>query len=186
MRRGFVFVLKSNYDPFDYTQGHGEQSRTMKKLLLLIIIAAALLFFMRGEKADIVSDKPTETSSFKPDPSNAIFPGIENDAATILEEKAYGDINNDQKIDTAIFLAERGGGSGVFIYAAAYISGPLNYKGTNAVFLGDRISPQGVSITNGVITVNYLDRKEDEPFAAEPTVMTSKQLVFKNGELVER
>ncbi|OGI90411.1 hypothetical protein A2911_00260 [Candidatus Nomurabacteria bacterium RIFCSPLOWO2_01_FULL_40_15] len=162
----------------------------MKKLIVLIILAAAALFFflfLRGDSKKTINDITlNQNESFRPDPSNATFSDIDGEA-TILPERAYGDVNGDEKIDAIVLLAESGGGSGVFIYAAAYVSGLVNYKGTNAVFIGDRIAPQSVSVSsNGVVTVKYLDRKEDEPFAAEPTVPASKQFVFKNGELVER
>src|SRR3989344_7159747 len=158
----------------------------MKKILIVVVIIAALFYLFKDSKSEVkttVPDNPDAT--FRPDPTLATFSGLEGEV-TILEEKAYGDINGDQKPDTAVLLAESGGGSGVFIYAAAYVSGPVNYKGSNAVFLGDRISPQKISITSGVITISYLDRKPDEPFAAEPTVPVSKQFIYKNGELVEK
>lgn len=161
----------------------------MKKVLALIIIALGIWYLFSRTNTDSVVEVDRDNSSvvddFKPDPSQATFGGIEGDF-TILEQRAYGDANNDEKNDTIVLLAESGGGSGVFIYVAAYVSGPVNYKGSNAIFLGDRVSPQSVSIKEGVVTVKYLDRKEGEPFAAEPTVPSSKQFVYKKGELVER
>ena len=146
-----------------------------------------MFFFTRGDSPKTETDNtPRQNESFRPDPTNATFSGIEGEA-TMLEEKAYGDLNADGKIDAVVLLAESGGGSGVFIYAAAYVSGPVHYKGSNAVFIGDRIAPQSVSVSSsGTATVKYLDRKEDEPFAAEPTVPATLELVYKNGELVEK
>lgn len=158
----------------------------MKKFLILIILAAlGYFFFLRGNLVKVVTDNtPRQNKSFHPDLAGTIFSGAEN--ATLLEEKAYGDLNNDIKEDTVVFLAESGGGSGIFIYAAAYVSGPVNYKATDAVFLGDRVSPQSISVKNGMATITYLDRKPDEPLAAEPTVPASKSFIYKDGELVER
>src|SRR3989344_5874386 len=158
----------------------------MKKILIVVVIIAALFYLFKDSKSEVkttVPDNPDAT--FRPDPTLATFSGLEGEV-TILEEKAYGDINGDQKPDTAVLLAESGGGSGVFIYAAAYVSGPVNYKGTNAVFLGDRIAPQSISIANGAVTVRFLDRRDDEPYAAEPTVPTAKVFVYQGGELVEK
>jgi len=160
---------------------------SMKKILIVVVIIAALFYLFKDSKSEVkttVPDNPDAT--FRPDPTLATFSGLEGEV-TILEEKAYGDINGDQKPDTAVLLAESGGGSGVFIYAAAYVSGPVNYKGTNAVFLGDRIAPQTVSINAaGVIKVSYLDRAPDEAFAAEPTISVSKELIYRNGSLSEK
>jgi len=178
----------------------------MKKLFTIILILIAVFglyfFFTRDTSVNLPGQSnPNETgSSFRPDPSNATY--IFDDGSitlssgsrvtssgeevSVLEERAYGDLNGDGKEDVALLLSRFGGGSGVFISAGAYISGPVNYRGTNTIFLGDRVSPQSITISNGVITVNYLERSEDEPFSAEPTIPASKQLMLQNGELVER
>ncbi len=161
----------------------------MKKLIILVlIVTAAIFFFAQNNNVSVApGNQATTDESFRPDLSNVAFSGLELEGEIILlEERAYGDINSDGKVDTVTFLAESGGGSGVFIYAAAYVSGPVNYKGSNVVFLGDRIAPKNISIKNGVITVSYLDRRDGEPFAAEPTMPVSKQFVYTNGELVEK
>ena len=172
--------------------------------VLLLIGALLLLYFAYLNPASSpTSNSKSPTSNFSPDPSNAIFTfddgpvtlsngknektefGFVEETA-LLEDMAYGDLNEDDKLDTAVLLVRSGGASGVFVYAAAYVSGPVGYRGSNAVFLGDRISPQSISISNNIVTVRYLDRSEDEPFSAEPTVSASKQFIFRNGEFEER
>jgi hypothetical protein len=177
----------------------------MKKLLLILIVVAALIFFfMRGNKTE-PTQNTNVTGSSEVNPANATFAfddgsvtlsgglGIKKDEANdfsetveVLDEKAMGDLNNDGKADAVVLLARSGGGSGVFIYAAAYISGPVSYKGTNAIFLGDRVSPQDIVIANGVATVRYLDRKPEEAFSAEPTVAQSEEFVYRDGAFRER
>ncbi len=168
----------------------------MKKLLLLgvIILAGfgAYTLYQKFAPQTVDNSGPAPAES-KPNPMGATFI-IEGDSVTLSEdgeaeiigEATYGDINGDKDEDAVILIAESGGGSGVFIYVAGYVSGPVGYKGTNGVFIGDRISPQSVSIKSGVVTVKYLDRKDDEPFAAEPTVPTFKQFIFQNNQLVEK
>lgn len=172
----------------------------MKKLILLIVIAIiGLGFYFSANKTEINPEDTAAVNSFKPDPGSATFTFDEGavtlsngksdedgEQVELLEQKASGDLNKDGKEDTAVLLASSGGGSGVFIYVAAYVSGPVNYKGTNAIFVGDRISPESLSISNGVIIFNYLDREADEPFGAEPTVLTSKQFVYANGAIEEK
>ena len=175
----------------------------MKKFFLFILIIAAGGFYLWDSGPSNYETKdnvPSDNTNAKPDASNATFT-FEDGLVTLagghkteegsnetdlLEETAYGDLNGDSKDDAVVLLARSGPGSGVFIYAAAYVSGPVKYKGTNALFIGDRISPTSVSINNGVATVNYLDRNPDEAFAAEPTVPTSKQFIYKDGEFVEK
>ena len=177
----------------------------MKKLFVIVIILGTigLLYYMRENSNDSPATATVETDdrTFRPNASSATFTFDEGtvtlsqghfenkddfEETTLLPETAYGDLNNDGKNDSVVLLARSGGGSGVFIYAAVYISGPINYKGTNALFLGDRIAPEDISIANGVVTISYLDRREDEALAAEPTIEVSKQFVYKNGEFQER
>lgn len=182
-------------------RGHSELHRTMKKSLIIfvtvIVIVAAGLFYFSRDNTNIKQDT-NQVADFEPNPDNATFrffdktitlsegKNNEEDISTqVLEQRASGDLNADGKSDTVVLLAQSGGGSGVFIYIAAYVSGPVSYKGTNVIFIGDRVYPQSVSISNGVVTLKYLDRKPDEPFAAEPTVLVSEQFVYKNGEFVE-
>lgn len=180
----------------------------MKKVLALLVILAAIFGWSYWQKTDI-EEKQVELqpATSKPDPRNATFifedgpvtlkngsaetdiaPGsaikIETD---LTDNLAYGDLNQDGKTDTVVLLVQSGGGSGIFLYAAAYISGNVDYKGTNAVFVGDRITPKTISIgSDGTIKITYLDRKPDEPMAAEPTIVTSKSFVYRQGHLEER
>jgi len=181
----------------------------MKRLFILILILllgwGAWEIYNSRKDANEPPPIKLETAVAHPDPSNATFqfedgpitlkkgvattnvtPGGEiTQDTTLTDTVAYGDINNDNKNDTAIILVQEGSGSGVFFYVAAYVSGVVQYKGSNSVFLGDRVSPKSISIDKGVITVTYLDRKPDEPFTNEPTVLTTKHYSYTNGELVE-
>lgn len=180
-------------------------------IAILVIAIAALFYFFSKEKSGPMEEEilvPTgeEARNFRPNPSNATFvfddgaitlsggktekavaPGSAITEEIVLMDKfAYGDINADGRDDTALLLARYGGGSGVFIYAAAFVSGTVTYRGSNVFFLGDRIAPQSISIDQGVIKVEYLDREPNEALAAEPTVPRTKQLVYRNGDLLER
>lgn len=187
----------------------------MKKVVLLVVIlliiaGAGFYFFANRSEAptEVTPEQPTgATDSFRPDSSNATFtfddgaitlsagrnerpvaPGSAfTEETVILDHTAYGDINGDGRNDAVLFLARYGAGSGSFVYAAAYVSGPVGYRGSNAIFIGDRVAPQSVSVAaNGVITVNYLDRSPNDPMAVEPTIRTTKVLVFQNNTLIER
>lgn len=97
--------------------------------------------------------------------------------------EAFGDLNGDGREDVVFFLTQDGGGSGTFFYVAAALQGENGYQGTNAVFLGDRITPQNTSIEKGMIIVNYAERKPDEPLTAQPSVAVSKYLQVLDGVL---
>jgi hypothetical protein len=99
--------------------------------------------------------------------------------------EAYGDLNNDGVQDVAFLLTQQGGGSGVFYYVAIVLAGTGSTP-TNTIFLGDRIAPQTTQISKGVITVNYADRKPNNPFTTQPSVGVSRYFVVKNGILKEQ
>jgi len=182
----------------------------MKKIIIIIIIVAGavLVYAMRDNFPTETTKAPTtnETRAFRPDPSSATFifdnekitlsagknerlivPGsVLVEEIVLMDKFAYGDLNADGKEDTVLLLARYGAGSGIFVYLAAFASGPVTYKGSKAIFIGDRIAPQSLFIKGSAVTVEYLDRKPDEAFAAEPTVSVSKQFIYKNGEFVEK
>jgi hypothetical protein len=115
-----------------------------------------------------------------------IVPGsIEKTITQYFGNIAEGDLNADNIPDVAFLLTQNSGGSGTFYYAVAALKTVNGYQGTNAIFLGDRISPQTTEIKNGEIIVNYADRKPSDPMTAEPSVGVSKYLKIQKGSLVE-
>ncbi len=179
----------------------------MKKAVVVIIVLAALglVYSLSNNPSKVTNvSNNNESSSVKPDPSNATFifedgpitlsggkTTIDIEGSSVLKEDvslwgnfiAYGDINSDKKEDAAVIITRTGGGSGFFIYVAPFYSKAGSYKGGNAVFLGDRVAPKDISIADGILTVEYMDRAEGEPMAAEPTVLKSEQFKIKNGIL---
>ena len=103
----------------------------------------------------------------------------------IFGNEATGDLNGDGRNDIAFLLTQNTGGSGTFFYIAVALNDEDGYRGTNAVLLGDRIAPQSTTIKDGIITVNYADRKASEPMTAVPTQGVSRYFRIVNGSLVE-
>ncbi|HVU06708.1 MAG TPA: hypothetical protein VHE10_02900 [Candidatus Paceibacterota bacterium] len=98
---------------------------------------------------------------------------------------AKGDLNGDGRADIAFILTSDSSGSGMFYYAAVALGSESGYRGTNAVFLGDRIAPQTTQIRDGIVIVNYSDRKPDEPMTISPSVGKSMRLHVSDGKLLE-
>jgi hypothetical protein len=94
-----------------------------------------------------------------------------------------GDLDGDGDQDAVLILAHDSGGSGTFYYVAAAVNLGGRYRGTNAVLLGDRISPQDLAIENGIIVAAYRDRHPAEPMIAEPSVDMRVYLTLEDGGL---
>jgi len=98
---------------------------------------------------------------------------------------ATGDLNGDGTPDAAVIIVKDAGGSGTFYYVAAALNYGGEYRGTSAIKIGDRIAPQNIAITDGMITANYADRKPGQPMTAKPSVGVSKNFRVVNNELTE-
>jgi hypothetical protein len=101
----------------------------------------------------------------------------------VYGKTVYGDLNGDGNEDAAILLIHDPGGSGTFFYVAGALNIHGEFQGTNAVLLGDRITPRDLQIRNGVLITKYADRRPGEPMAATPSVHTSQYLILKDAQL---
>lgn len=92
--------------------------------------------------------------------------------------EVQGDFDADGDEDVAFIMTEDGGGSGTFFYLVGAIKEEGGYRGTHAVFIGDRIAPQTTEFRDGKVIVNYADRKPDDAMAAVPSVGKSLFLKY--------
>lgn len=114
-----------------------------------------------------------------------IIPGAVSKMITeSFGEPVFGDLDGDGDDDALLFLTQTLGGSGTFFFAVVAINERGEFRGTEAVFLGDRISPQTLEIRNGVAIVNYADRKPEDSMVVRPSVGKSKYLLLK-GKILE-
>ena len=95
----------------------------------------------------------------------------------------YGDLDGDGDEDAAMIITQDPGGSGTFYYIGAALGVKGGYRGTNAVLLGDRVTSLKVDIRNGVIFIDYRDRRPEESMAIPPSIGKSAYLTLKNGHL---
>ncbi len=169
-------------------------------MALAEIPRAGVRFLQAGEERI-----PVEEDGAAADPRNATYtvegrritlrdgryeeeaaPGSAAKAVTaVFGEPAVGDLEGDGDEDAVLLLVHDPGGSGTFYYIAASINEGSRYRGSDAVFLGDRISPGKIRIQNGVVVVEYADRRPDEPMSAPPSVGRSKVLTLQDSRLAE-
>ncbi len=141
------------------------------------------------EKTESIPAQTSSTQSVIFDPLNATYI-IDNVPVTLVNGRAnvvqkrvktvtavfglptIGDLNGDRKNDGVVFLTQTMGGTGTFYYVAAAIQAASGAKGTNAIFIGDRITPHDVQLSNNHMTVSYLDRGFTEAMVANPSLYT--------------
>lgn len=172
--------------------------KTFFIIILIILIGAAgyLVYeYMKGGTEGVF------------DPKNASYT-IGEDSITLINGRAekeiapgsaskieviiwvrpvIADLNADEVNDAALILTYSAGGSGTFYYVAAALQDKQSGKalGTKGILLGDRISPQNISIDKGKIIVNYADRKLGEPMTNPPSVGITRTFEIKNTALAE-
>ena len=93
------------------------------------------------------------------------------------------DLNGDGRGDSLVYLRQTSGGSGTFYYIAAALGTGRGYRGTNAVFLGDRIEPLDITFEGSTAVVSYLDRADGESFSVKPSVEKFLRLKIEDGQL---
>lgn len=92
--------------------------------------------------------------------------------------EARGDIDRDGDEDIVFLITQDGGGSGTFFYLVAALRDGDNYRGSSAMFIGDRIAPQATEFRDGFVIVNYADRAPGEAMATVPSIRKSLYAKF--------
>jgi hypothetical protein len=92
--------------------------------------------------------------------------------------EAHTDLDGDGREDVVFLVTQEAGGSGTFFYLVGALNTERGYVGTQAVLIGDRISPQTTEVHDGLVVVNYADRAVGEPMTAEPSVGRSLRLLY--------
>ncbi|MCR4281372.1 MAG: Gmad2 immunoglobulin-like domain-containing protein [Candidatus Kaiserbacteria bacterium] len=164
---------------------------------IFIIIAIGAVWFWTGKTntQKVASDYKNITYIIQGQPVTLVngraessTPGSASKTVTqYFGNEAVGDLTGDSVPDVAFILTQNTGGSGTFYYAVIAVNENGTYKGTNAMFLGDRIAPQTTEIHDGRAVVNFAERKPGEPMTAQPSVGKSVwiHLDVKNMEIGE-
>ncbi|MEK7546667.1 MAG: Gmad2 immunoglobulin-like domain-containing protein [Patescibacteria group bacterium] len=160
---------------------------------VVVVIGAAIFFVYNGVFPKSTFDPLNASYILENTPVSLVNGKTEReaapDSATMIKIQVFGqpvtgDLNGDGKKDAALIIQEDSGGSGAFYYAAVAVNADSGTKGTNVVFLGDRIAPQSIVIRDGVVVINYAERKPGEPMTAQPSVGVSKYL-YLDGEILK-
>ncbi len=172
----------------------------MKKSIILgaIILIAIIIFFIA--KSQFSTIYVSDNKQFFYDEKNSTFQ-IDGNTITLINGKsitdsksgatyrhfgnsASGDLNGDKIPDIAFLVTGQTSGSGLFYYAIIAIQENSGYRSIGTTFLGDRIAPQTTEIKLGRLTINYADRRPDEPFTSQPSVGKSARFIISNDKLI--
>jgi hypothetical protein len=162
-----------------------------KKPVIIGVIALIIVILILTFKGDGVGNGAYKNATYMIEgKSVSLINGVSEveaapGSASKIVTKYFGnevklDFNDDGREDVAFLITQDGGGSGTFYYLVGAIKNKENdkdpYWGMQAVFLGDRISPQTTEYRNKQVIVNFADR-EGKSF--------SKYFDFVEGSLVE-
>jgi len=174
-------------------------NQTNKTLIVLVVmlLAGISAFYVYQkpiqEVQDVVFDYKNisyqidgKTVLLKNGLSEVIIPDSSSKSTTrYFGNEVTADMNGDGIEDVAFLLTQNNGGSGTFYYIVGAIKNGEIYTGTNAILLGDRIAPQTTEFKEGMVIVNYADRKIDEPMTTEPSIGVSRYFKVEGGKLIE-
>lgn len=157
-------------------------------LIVFIVVLPAITFYFGMEYKEIVMLNRSDylNLTYNIDGEDIRLVNGKSGLTHIFGEPVMADINNDNIKDAVFYIVHETSGTGVFYFVGSAIAVDGGYKATNTVFIGDRISPQNINVDGkGIINVNYVTRREDEPFSAQPSVGVTKNLIFSRGNLIE-
>jgi len=169
----------------------------MKKILILLIVLVLVFVLLPSCTSSKITEDFLKNLEYKVEYTQNGFAKLENGqyqeeaapgSATkiivkLTEYIVLGDLNSDKKEDAAVILVSDPGGSGTFYDLSVVINKEGTLKNIDTIFLGDRIKIKTISIDLGIITVNYLDREQDQAMADEPTIDTTQKFKVENDRL---
>jgi hypothetical protein len=178
-------------------------SRGVRRLALALVLAALVGGCARGGESPSPVDAGSTRAGAATTPESASYridgrvialqngkhdepvaPGsAARNTATVWGKPVVADLDGDGDQDAVMIIATQPGGSGTFYYVAVAELDGGAYTGSAGVLLGDRIAPQSVTFADGVVTVDYAERKPGEPMSVPPSVATRKRFVYRSGVL---
>ncbi len=162
-----------------------------KTLLVIVLIAliGVLTYFAYNRNAKVsvlekVSDPKNTTYKIVGENvtlvnGKATSPAAPGSASMIVTEyfgnEVKYDFDKDGREDSAFILTQSTGGSGTFYFLVFALNKEAGFQGSEGLYIGDRIAPQTTELSTdpsreGMVIVNFADRKPGESFAVAPSM----------------
>lgn len=111
--------------------------------------------------------------------------GASSTPVRYFDHEATFDMNNDSVKDVAFLLQAESELGTTLYYVALALSDTVSggHKGVNALFVGENISPQSVTTSNGIISVSFTENKTKKQ---KTTVAKIKKYLVTDNVLVEK
>lgn len=150
-------------------------------VLILVLLVVALLVSYANAPSLVDTYPSYKDAAYEIDGKWVV---LGTEGTKYFGNEAIGDLNGDNRPDTAFLFTREPGGSGTFYYVAVALGTGNGYTGTNAVLLGDRIAPQNTSIEEEDVIVNYADRDGSAPMTTKPSIGVTSYFKIVDGRLV--
>lgn len=140
----------------------------------LLALAAGTVFEQVNGTAEMV--KMPKTDYFVASVVNS----IPKTPKQYFGNEVVGDLNADGRDDVAFIIRREDDERGVLYYLTTALASDNGKQGTNLIFLGEKIQPENIAITGGIISISYTDLSNLE---STTTLMINAQVV--DGNLVQ-
>jgi hypothetical protein len=114
----------------------------------------------------------------KPSPSNKDYLKV------AIDQQTSGDLDGDGIHDAAVILHSSRLGSGAFFELTVLQGNSESFEQIDSISLGDRIKINALYIKNGIVNLDMMSHKEDDPSCC-PSQKTKKQFKLKSSKLIE-
>ena len=112
--------------------------------------------------------------------SNVATPSKQNKQPILPADQQYfgnevaGDLNGDGVSDIAFIISRVDPDRGTLYYLVSSLTTDKGHVGTNLLYLGDKVEPKVISITDGIIGVTYVDHTGKPIKSATSTIEVTK------------
>jgi len=125
-------------------------------LIILVILIIIVVFQQVTGVVPVQPASPVTYSNINVPPKQIKQPALPADQQYFGNEVA-GDLNGDGVSDVAFIISRSDPDRGMLYYLVSSLTTDKGHVGTNLLYLGDKVEPKVISITDGIIGVTYVD-----------------------------